>query len=453
MEYTLLILVALIIGGVIGFGIGFLYLKSKFATGFVREEEFKLLAQEKDKFGIEVARLNERVNILEKELETKRNELETIEKKFYDASNELSKITTINNTLREKLEEQKAELLKLQESFRVEFENLANRIFDEKTQSFKRESSQSIEQILNPLKENIKKFEDAVRQTSLSEREHRQILIEEIKHLKEANQKITEEANNLVQALKGDSRTQGNWGELILEKILERSGLVRDREYTIQESKTDETGRRLRPDVIIHLPENRSIIIDSKVSLRAYERYWNEDDPVRKQSYLAEHIAALRNHIKTLDAKQYQNLYGLQTVDFIIMFMPIEPALSLAVQADLSLWNDAFEKQIVIVGPSTLLATLRTIANIWKQEKQNRNALAIADQSGKLYQKMRGVLEDLLNIGKKLDDAKSSYESAVNKLSRGRGNVISQLEKIKELGAKTENQLPPEILNNAEIES
>lgn len=449
MEYLVLVL---IIGVVIGFGIGFFYFKSKIATGFVKEEEFKLLAQEKDRFSVEVARLNERVNILEKELEAKRKELETIEGKFYDTSNELSKMTTINNTLKEKLEEQKAELLKLQESFRVEFENLANRIFEEKTQSFKRESSQSIEQILNPLKENIKKFEDAVRQTSLSEREHRQVLIEEIKHLKEANQKITEEANNLVQALKGDTRTQGNWGELILEKILERSGLVRDREYTIQESRTDETGRRLRPDVIIHLPDNRSIIIDSKVSLRAYERYWNEDDPEKKKVYLAEHLAALKNHIKTLDTKQYQNLYSLQTVDFIIMFMPIEPALSLAVQADLNLWNDAFEKQIVIVGPSTLLATLRTIANIWKQEKQNKNALAIADQSGKLYKKMRDVLEDLLNIGKKLDDAKSYYDSAISRLSKGKGNVIYQLEKIKELGARTDSQLPAQIVDNAEID-
>lgn len=449
MEYLVLVL---IIGVVIGFGIGFFYFKSKIATGFVKEEEFKLLAQEKDRFSIEVARLNERVNILEKELEAKRKELETIEGKFYDTSNELSKMTTINNTLKEKLEEQKAELLKLQESFRVEFENLANRIFEEKTQNFKRESSQSIEQILNPLKENIKKFEDAVRQTSLSEREHRQVLIEEIKHLKEANQKITEEANNLVQALKGDTRTQGNWGELILEKILERSGLVRDREYTIQESRTDETGRRLRPDVIINLPDNRSIIIDSKVSLRAYERYWNEDDPEKKKVYLAEHLAALKNHIKTLDTKQYQNLYSLQTVDFIIMFMPIEPALSLAVQADLNLWNDAFEKQIVIVGPSTLLATLRTIANIWKQEKQNKNALAIADQSGKLYKKMRDVLEDLLNIGKKLDDAKSYYDSAISRLSKGKGNVIYQLEKIKELGARTDSQLPAQIVDNAEID-
>jgi len=451
MEY-LLILVAFIVGGVIGTGIGFLYLKSKFASGYVKEDEYKTLAQEKDKYGIEVARLNERVNILEKELENKRNELEVSERKFYETSNELSKVTTVNNALKEKLDEQKAELLKLQESFRIEFENLANRIFDEKTQSFKRESSQSIEQILNPLKENIKKFEDAVRQTSLSEREHRQTLIEEIKHLKEANLKITEEANNLVQALKGDTRTQGNWGELILEKILERSGLVKDREYITQENRTDEDGRRLRPDVIIKLPENRSIIIDSKVSLRAYERYWNEDDKEKKKTYLTEHIAAIRNHIKTLDLKQYQNLYGLQSVDFIIMFMPIEPALSLAVQADLNLWNDAFEKQIVIVGPSTLLATLRTIANIWKQEKQNRNALAIANQSGKLYQKILAVIDDLLNIGKKLDDAKLSYESAINRLSKGRGNVIYQLEKIKELGAKTDSQLPAQILDNADIE-
>lgn len=452
MEYTL-ILLFFIIGGLVGFGMGFLYLKAKFTSGFVKEEEFKLVLQERDSLNTESARLNERVNILEKELETKHSELKVLEQKFYNTSNELSKVMTVNDALREKLEEQKAELLKLEEKFRIDFENLANRIFDEKTQSFKRESSQNIEQILNPLKENIKKFEDAVRQTSLSEREHRQILIEEIKHLKEANQKITEEANNLVQALKGDSRTQGNWGELILEKILERSGLVRDREYTIQESRTDETGRRLRPDVIIHLPENRSIIIDSKVSLRAYERYWNEDDPAKKQDFLAQHVAAVKNHIKSLDAKQYQNLYNLQVVDFIIMFMPVEPALSLAVQADLNLWNDAFEKQIVIVAPSTLLATLRTIANIWKQEKQNKNALAIADQSGRLYQKMQAVLEDLLNIGRKLDDAKSFFESAMNRLSRGKGNVISQLEKIKKLGARTETQLPPEIVNNAEIES
>lgn len=451
MEY-ILILIALIIGILGGFALGFFYLKSKFASNFVSAEEFELVTQERDRLNIEVARLGERVNILETDLENKRNELRAIEQKFYDTSNELSKMLTTNENLKQKLDEQKAELNKIQENFKIEFENLANRIFDEKTQAFKRESSQSIEQILNPLKENITKFETAVRQTSLSEREHRQILIEEIKHLKEANQRITEEANNLVQALKGDSKTQGQWGELILEKILERSGLVRGREYTIQDARRDETGRLLKPDVIVYLPENRSVIIDSKVSLRAYERYWNEDNPEKKKLHLQEHIAAIRNHIKTLDTKQYQNLYGLQTVDFIIMFMPIEPALSLAVQADLNLWNDAFEKQIVIVAPSILLATLRTIANIWKQEKQNRNALAIAEQSGKLYQKMKSVLEDLLTIGKKLDDAKTAYESAVTRLSRGKANVISQLEKIKELGARTDAQLPPQIIDNAEIE-
>ncbi|MCC7095433.1 MAG: DNA recombination protein RmuC, partial [Ignavibacteriaceae bacterium] len=258
---------------------------------------------------------------------------------------------------------------------------------------------------------------------------------------------------NLTEALKGQSKTQGNWGEFILESILEKSGLVKGREYVVQESLTSESGKRLQPDVIIKLPENKSIVVDSKVSLIGYEKYISEEDEHQKQLGLREHINSIRSHIKNLSGKNYQNLYQLESLDFVLMFMPIEPAFALAVQNDQAIFNDAFEMNIVIVSPSTLLATLRTISSIWRQENQNKNALEIARQSGDMLDKFTAFVEDLLTVGKGLISVKDNYDKAMNKLTDGRGNLISRAEKIKELGAKTSKSLPPAILNRAKEDS
>ncbi len=268
--------------------------------------------------------------------------------------------------------------------------------------------------------------------------------------LKDMNQQITQEAKNLTQALKGQTKTQGNWGEFILESILEKSGLEKGREYYVQESFTSESGRRFQPDIIIKLPENKSIVVDSKVSLVSYERYISSDSENEKQNALREHINSIRSHVKNLSSKNYQNLYQLESLDFVLMFMPIEPAFALAVQTDASLFNDAFEMNIVIVSPTTLLATLRTITSIWRQENQNKNALEIARQSGALYDKFVGFTEDLISIGKKMDDAKNTYSSAMNKLVDGSGNLVRRVQRIKELGAKTAKQLPNSLLDRAD---
>ena len=263
------------------------------------------------------------------------------------------------------------------------------------------------------------------------------------------NQEITKEAKNLTEALKGQSKTQGNWGEFILESILEKSGLVKGREYLVQESITAESGKRFQPDIIIKLPENKSIVIDSKVSLVGYEKIVSSENENEKQLGLREHINSIRSHIKNLSSKNYQNLYQLESLDFVLMFMPIEPAFALAVQQDPQIFNDAFEQNIVIVSPSTLLATLRTIASIWRQEKQNKNAVEIARQSGELLDKFIAFVEDLISVGKGLDSTKENYVKAMNKLVEGRGNLVSRTEKIKQLGAKANKTLPPSILNRS----
>ncbi|MBK7230103.1 MAG: DNA recombination protein RmuC [Ignavibacteriales bacterium] len=330
-----------------------------------------------------------------------------------------------------------------------EFENLANKIFEEKGNKFTEQNKEKLSEILNPLKEKISDFEKKVEETNKESIKGHASLKEQLQMLKEMQQ--GNPGKNL-QALKGQSKTQGNWGEFILESILEKSGFVKGREYVVQESLTAESGRRFQPDVIINLPENKSIIIDSKVSLIGYEKFISEEDEHQKQLGLREHINSIRSHIKNLSGKNYQNLYQLESLDFVLMFMPIEPAFAYAVQSDPSLFSDAFEQNIVIVSPSTLLATLRTISSIWRQESQNKNALEIARQSGEMLDKFAAFVDDLISVGKGLVGAKDNYDKAMNKLTEGRGNLISRSEKIKKLGAKASKSLPPNILNRADID-
>ena len=435
-----------IIGLAVGFIIAFLFLKSKKVISI---EEANKLNEQINELKIEAGKLSERIKILEGDKIALQSDLKNEREKSEKLTSENSSLKSDYINLQQKLSEQKSEIEELQQKFTKEFENLANRIFDEKGKKFTEQNKEKLSEILNPLKEKISEFEKKVEETSKESIRGHSSLKEQLEMLRQMNQQITQEAKNLTEALKGQTKTQGNWGEFILESILEKSGLVKGREYSVQESLTTESGKRYQPDVIINLPENKSIIIDSKVSLIAYERYVSSEDETEKAKALRDHVLSIRSHLKNLSSKNYQSLYNLNSLDFVLLFMPIEPAFALAVQNDVNLFNDAFEMNIVIVSPSTLLATLRTIASIWRQENQNRNAMEIARQAGALYDKFVNFYNDLIDVGKKLDLAKNSYEEAMKKIHDGRGNLIVGVEKMKQLGAKASKSIPPTALNRA----
>jgi|SRR5690554_672521 len=423
-------LVYIIFGAVIGVILTYLFLKNKFESQSSKVEERNKIFEEANKK-------------LESELNEER-------KKVIELNSSYSSLQADYNNLQNKLAEQKEEIEQLQKKFTTEFENLANKIFEEKTSKFSEQSKTNLAEILNPLKEKISEFEKKVEETNKESIKGHASLREQLAMLKEMNQQITQEAKNLTLALKGSTKTQGSWGEFILESILEKSGLVKGREYKVQEVIYSEEGKRFQPDVIVNLPENKSIIIDSKVSLTAYEKCITCEDEVQRQIFLKEHITSIKNHIRNLSSKNYQSLYKLESVDFVLMFMPVEPAFALAVQNDANLFNEAFDKNIVIVSPSTLLATLRTIASIWRAENQSRYAQEIAKQSGALYDKFVGFVQDLIKVGNKIDDSKKEYIEAMKKLTNGTGNLVSRAEKIKALGASTTKSLPQAIIDRAD---
>ncbi|PCI32962.1 MAG: DNA recombination protein RmuC [Flavobacteriaceae bacterium] len=353
--------------------------------------------------------------------------------------------------LQEKLENNKTEVKELQEKFTTHFELLANKILEEKSSKFTAQNHENIKSILVPLQEKIQHFEKKIEDTHKESIDYHASLRQQIIGLAALNTKMSNETLNLTRALKGDSKTQGNWGELILERVLEKSGLEKGREYELEKSfnVNDENKSRLRPDVIIHLPDNKKMIVDSKVSLTAYEQYVNAETEEEQSLHLKNHLISLHRHVNQLSAKKYETLYEIESPDFVLLFVPIEPAFAIAINADNQLYNKAFEKNIVIVTPSTLLATLRTIDSMWNNEKQQRNAIEIARQAGALYDKFEGLYQDLLNIGKKLDGAKADYDKAINKLSEGRGNLISSVQKLKNLGAKAKKTLPQNIVSQS----
>lgn len=344
--------------------------------------------------------------------------------------------------------EQKEEVSKLQEKFTKEFENLANKILEEKSLKFTEQNQKNIKNILNPLQEKIQLFEKKVEDSQKENISINSALREQLLNLQNQNIKISKEAENLTKALKGDSKMQGNWGELVLERVLEKSGLEKDREYSVQQSFTKEDGSRVLPDVVINLPDGKKMVIDSKVSLTDYERFVNADEDLQEK-YLKDHINSLKKHVDQLSSKKYEDLYEMESPDFVLMFVPIETAFSAAINKDTSLYNNAFEKNIVIVTPSTLLATLRTIDSMWNNEKQQRNAIEIARQAGALYDKFEGFVSDLTKVGKKMDEAKTEYRGAMNKLVEGRGNIITSIEKLKKMGAKAKKSIPDSILKRA----
>lgn len=393
--------------------------------------------------------LNTTVQNLNEKLVAENDEKRQIQSEKERLGNQIVRYQADLENLQRVNTEQKEEVEKLQEKFTKDFENLANKILDEKSSKFTEQNQKNIKLILNPLQEKIQLFEKKVEETQKENISIHSALKEQLLNLQNQNLKITQEAENLTKALKGDSKMQGNWGELVLERVLEKSGLEKDREYSVQQSFQREDGSRVLPDVIINLPDGKKMVVDSKVSLTDYERFTNAEKEDRPK-YLKDHINSLRRHVEQLSAKKYEDLYEMESPDFVLLFVPIEPAFAIAINEDNTIYTKAFEKNIVIVTPSTLLATLRTIDTMWNNEKQQKNAIEIARQAGALYDKFEGFVSDLTKVGKKMDEAKNEYRGAMNKLVEGRGNIVTSIEKLKKMGAKAKKSIPEPILKRAE---
>lgn len=390
-----------------------------------RDKADKLLHDERVRYDAAVTALNQEL-LLEK--------------------NRMAKAEEAFKAQRDRLTDQEKSIQEIQQKFQLEFQNIANKLLDEKSQKFVETNKNHLDILLNPLKENIKAFEEKVDKVYNMEAAERNTLKGVISQLMELNKLISSEAQNLTKALKGDSKKQGNWGEVILERVLERSGLTKDREYRIQVSLVAEDGSRLQPDVIIDLPDEKHIIIDSKVSLIAYERLVNCETEDERKLYSKAHVESIRSHVLDLSGKNYHDLYQINSPDFVLLFVPIESSFSFAVQLDTDLFSFAWEKRVVIVSPSTLLATLRTISSIWKQERQNRNVLEIARLSGAMYDKFVGFITDMESIGKNIKQSQTAYDGAINKLTEGNGSLTKTADKIKSLGAKANKQIDQKYL-------
>jgi DNA recombination protein RmuC len=335
------------------------------------------------------------------------------------------------------------------EALTSQFKNLANEILEDKSKRFTEQNVANLDALLKPLQAKLSEFKEQVNTSYGNEARERFALKNEIERLANLNLRMSDETRSLTQALKGDSKVQGNWGELVLESILESSGLRKGEEYLVQDSHTQTDGSRLQPDVVVKLPEGRSLVVDSKVSITAYSRHAESSDPVVAEQELAAHIQSLRQHIQGLSSKNYSSLYGIGSVDFVLMFVPIEPAFLLALKTAPNLYQEALAKNIVLVCPSTLMATLRTVAHLWRQDQQNRNALEIAKQCGTLYDKFVGFVDDLEKLGQRLDQAQTSYHDAFNKLKSGKGNLIRTAEKVRELGVKPSKNLSPPLIESS----
>lgn len=395
----------------------------------------------------------------QKELNTKQSsQIETLtaEKQSFFAKN--SELSAINENLKKSLETQKEEIRKIQEEAKLQFENLANKILQDNSKKFAEQNQTNLKSILEPFQERIVELKNRVNEAYEKENKERFSLAEKVKELAELNQQISEDAKKLTRALKGEAKTQGNWGEMILESILEKSGLVKGREYFLEYQLTDEnskalysefSGKKMRPDAVVKYPDERNVIIDSKVSLTAFTELVDETDPDVYKIKLNQHLTSVKNHIVELSNKAYDD-YG-KSLDFVMMFIPSEPAYIAAMQADQSLWNFAYERRILLLNPSNLITSLKLIADLWKREYQNRNSMEIAERGAKLYDKFVGFVESLEKIGKNIDQAKSSYGDALKQLSEGRGNLVSQTLEMKKLGIKNKKELPQNLLENNSI--
>lgn len=430
----------LIAGLTVGFIVAFLVFRLK---GENSENGLTAIRTQHEK---ELIRLEEKAVYLQNEKDQLSARLERSETEKEEQIKKLAGAETELVHLHDKLITQKREVEDLQKKFTTEFENLAHRILKQNADEFTQVNQKNIKGILDPLREKIQLFESKVQETYEKGLKDQTDLKAELKKLQDLNLKISDDATNLTRALKGDVKKQGNWGEVVLERILERSGLTEGREYEKQYSLAGDDGGRLQPDIVIHLPKQKHIVVDSKVSLVAYDRLINAPDDISRQQFTREHLVSVRGHVKLLKEKHYQLIPELSTPDFVLLFIPIESSFSLAVQADQELFTYAWDNKVVIVSPSTLLATLRTIASIWQQENQTRNALEIARQGGALYDKFAGFINDLEKIGINLDQTRRNYDAAMGKLYTGKGNLLRSAEKLRELGAKTSKELPKQLM-------
>ncbi len=457
MEWGTL-LIALLVGAVLG-----ALLLHLWSTGHTAEALNRAALEREQERGLFARQLGEKEEALKQLSERARGEREDHEKRFAnkegalkDSSDELLRLSgryaqeqERARNLDSKLNEQKTELEQLQTRMTTEFENIANRLLAERGKELNAQQQVKLTDILKPLQERIKDFEEKVQKAYDEEGRQRFALKSEIMRLVEQNQRLSQEADNLTKALKGDAQAQGAWGEMILEKLLESSGLVAGQEYSMQSSTTLDDGSRLRPDAVVMLPEGKHLIIDSKVSLLHYERFAASTDTTEKERLLDLHVESMRAHARGLSAKDYTKLYAVNSVDFVLMFVPIEPAFLLALRERPEIFQEAYDRQVVMVTHSTLMATLRTVHGIWKNERIARNHLEIAERAGKLYDKFIGFTEDLIKVGNQLKLAKGSYDDAMNKLSDGSGNLVRQVELIKTLGAKTNKSQNAALLARA----
>lgn len=450
----------LIIGIILGAIIGFLLGRTKGVKTISAQE---LGSDELNSVKLKLEQLNEEKLTLsvangelakEKDILTVRNQ--KIEEELSNLRNGLAyekernaSLQTKQENLEELLSKQKEELTDVQEKFTKEFELIANKILDQKSKSFKEENKESIGELLNPLKERIKEFQERVEKTNEEGVKRNSVLTEQIKQLKELNQEITEETKSLTKALRGDSKTQGNWGELQLESILNKAGLEKDIHYQKESNLKTEDGSNQRLDYIINLPDGKHLILDSKVSLTAYSNYFDTEDESERAIYLKQHLDSLNVHIKTLSDKDYQKLYGINPPDYVLMFIANEPALTIALKEDPSIYEKALSKNLVLVSTTTLLATLRTISYIWKQDLQNKNAEEIARQAANLYDKFVGFTDDILKLGAQLKTATGTYEEAAKKLSEGRGNLVKRAEDLKKLGVNPSKEIDGRLIERS----
>lgn len=441
-DYLLPLIIAALAGSFFYFLMGFLRNKNAISSdpSEVNELKNQLNLLQRDKEHLE-SRLE---NAKEEFKKQEQKESQLIQENIR-LNSDLSASKTELKALGEKLKTEEARLNEVQKQLNQDFQLIANKILKDNTEDFSKTHKKELDNILSPLKEKIKAFEESVEKKYENENKERTTLKAEIQQLMQLNQTLNEQAQNLTNALKGESKTRGNWGELVLERVLESSGLIEGEEYITQHSDTNTEGKRIQPDVVILLPDEKHLIIDSKVSLVAYDNYISAEDEGEKEKHLKLHSTSVKNHVAQLSEKNYTGGKKLNSPDFVLLFMPIEPAFSLAIQNDPNLFAYAWERKVVIVSPTTLLATLRTIASVWKNEKFTRNVQEIQDKAGALYDKFVGFLDDMAKIDRGLSSAREAYDGAFNKLREGKGNIVGRVERIKELGANSKKEIPAEF--------
>jgi DNA recombination protein RmuC len=436
MEPLITIFVSIFVGLLVGAGAIRLIL---------RERSSSAVEKAKGESQVDIARLNERLTASQEDVKRLTSEKENLAALRDQLTAEQQRLSSKVVELATTLESERSR----DEQLTNRFKSLASEILEDKSKRFTAQNQTNINQLLDPLKNKITEFQKKVEEVYVQEGKDRSGLAEQVKQLMALNSQLSKDAHNLTSALKGQAKTQGNWGEFILERVLENSGLRKGHEYDVQESHNREDGSRAQPDVVVHMPEDRHLIVDAKVSLKAYEEYANAETDHQRDPAMKRHLDSVRGHIKELSDKNYQQLYGLKSLDFVLMFIPVEPAFMLAIAHDSDLWQDAWKKNVLLVSPSTLLFVLRTVAHLWRQEQQNRNAQEIANRGADMYDKLVGFVDDLVLLGKKLKQAQDTYEDAYGKFTGGRGNVIRQAEMLKGLGVKPTKQLPQNLIDSA----